>query len=37
MNFKLFLNGSTEELIKVKKSRKKKVKELYEIDECLLD
>jgi len=37
MNFKLFLNGSNEELIKVKKSRKKKVKELYEIDECLLD
>ena len=37
MNFKLFLNGSNEEFIKVKKSRKKKVKELYEIDECLLD
>ena len=37
MNFKLFLNGSNEEFIKPKKSRKKKVKELYEIDECLID
>jgi len=37
MNFKLFLNGSNDEFIKVKKSRKKKDKELYEIDECLID
>jgi len=37
MNFKLFLNGSNDEFIKVIKNRKKKEKELYEIDECLID
>ena len=35
MNFKLFLNG--EELITKKKSRKKKEKDITEIDECLID
>ena len=35
MNFKLFLNG--EELVTKKKSRKKKEKDITEIEECLID
>ena len=35
MNFKLFMNG--EELITKKKSRKKKEKDITEIEECLID
>ena len=35
MNFKLFVNG--EELIKNKKTRKKKENDITDIEECLID
>ena len=35
MNFKLFVNG--EELVTNKKTRKKKEKDIADIEECLID